>query len=106
MFGSIFTVIVALEFKSSLRISLIHHKDVVRVRTIVLIALLAVSRKFIILDPNEVHPIEMMAFSAAMLTLGVLYRLIREQDTRVATRAAILSGGEKIPQDLPAKPHG
>ncbi|MFW7268700.1 phosphate-starvation-inducible PsiE family protein [Gluconacetobacter sp. Hr-1-5] len=106
VFGSIFTVIIALEFKSSLRISLTHNKDVVRVRTIVLIALLAVSRKFIILDLNEVHPVEMMAFSAAVLTLGVVYWLIREQDTRVAARAAMLSGGEKIPQDLPAKPHG
>lgn len=50
VFGNIFTVIIALEFKSSLRISLSHSRDVVRVRTIVLIALLAVSRKFIILD--------------------------------------------------------
>ncbi|GBR10472.1 phosphate-starvation-inducible PsiE family protein [Acetobacter oeni] len=86
VFGNIFTVIIALEFKSSLRISLSHSKDVVRVRTIVLIALLAVSRKFIILDLHEVVPAEMFAFSAAVLALGVVYWLIREQDIRVASR--------------------
>ncbi|NHO34100.1 hypothetical protein GOB85_16295 [Acetobacter sp. LMG 1636] len=86
VFGNIFTVIIALEFKSSLRISLSHSKDVVRVRTIVLIALLAVSRKFIILDLHEVVPAEMFAFSAAVLALGVVYWLIREQDIRVASK--------------------
>ncbi|NHN85459.1 hypothetical protein GOB93_12515 [Acetobacter musti] len=103
VFGNIFTVIIALEFKSSLRISLSHNKDVVRVRTIVLIALLAVSRKFIILDLNEVRPMEMMAFSAAVLALGVVYWLIREQDTRVAAQAAQLSSGERVPRDFPPK---
>ncbi|MBV1837503.1 phosphate-starvation-inducible PsiE family protein [Acetobacter estunensis] len=86
VFGNIFTVIIALEFKSSLRISLSPNKDVVRVRTIVLIALLAVARKFIILDLHEVNPAEMFAFSAAVLALGVVYWLIREQDIRVASR--------------------
>ncbi|WP_291363002.1 phosphate-starvation-inducible PsiE family protein [Acetobacter sp. UBA5411] len=102
VFGNIFTVIIALEFKSSLRISLSHNKDVVRVRTIVLIALLAVSRKFIILDLNEVRPMEMIAFSAAVLALGVVYWLIREQDTRVAAQAARFSAVEKAPHDLPS----
>ncbi|NHN89560.1 phosphate-starvation-inducible PsiE family protein [Acetobacter conturbans] len=99
VFGNIFTVIIALEFKSSLRISLTHNRDVVRVRTIVLIALLAVSRKFIILDLNEVKPVEMMAFSAAVLALGVVYWLIREQDSRVAAKAAEIASAERVSHD-------
>ena len=97
VFGNIFTVIIALEFKSSLRISLSHSRDVVRVRTIVLIALLAVSRKFIILDLHEVRPAEMLAFSAAVLALGVVYWLIREQDIRVATGKGELIAQAPVP---------
>ncbi|OAZ61265.1 hypothetical protein SRCM100623_02767 [Acetobacter pasteurianus] len=69
----------------------------VRVRTIVLIALLAVSRKFIILDLHEVRPAEMLAFSAAVLALGVVYWLIREQDIRVATGKGELVAQAPVP---------
>ena len=53
VFGMIFTVMIALEFKHSLLIVLAKQESVVRVRSIVLIALLAVARKFIILDLRE-----------------------------------------------------
>lgn len=53
-------------------------------RTIVLIALLAVARKFILLDLNKVSAMELFALSAAVLALGIVYWLVREQDARVA----------------------
>lgn len=86
VFSSIFTVIIALEFKSSLRLSFVDKKEVVRGRTIMLIALLAVARKFIILDLNETPPAELLALAAAALALGAVYWLIREQDVRIFAR--------------------
>jgi uncharacterized membrane protein (DUF373 family) len=45
VFGMIFTVIIALEFKKSLMVMAERHESVVQVRTVILIALLAVVRK-------------------------------------------------------------
>lgn len=86
VFGNIFTVIIALEFKSSLRLTFVERKEVVRGRTIMLIALLAVARKFIILDLQSTPPAELLALSAAALSLGAVYWLIREQDVRIFMR--------------------
>jgi uncharacterized membrane protein (DUF373 family) len=86
VFGMIFTVIIALEFKHSLLIVLARQESVVRVRSIVLIALLAVTRKFIILDLREGSVGELFALAAAILALGLVYWLVRDQDRR-ATNA-------------------
>lgn len=89
VFGMIFTVIIALEFKHSLLVVLARQESVVRVRSIVLIALLAVSRKFIILDLKEAASSELFALAAAVLALGVVYWLVREQDRRVAATGGL-----------------
>jgi len=86
VFGAMFVVIIALEFKRSLLAVLAHNENVVRVRTIVLIALLAIARKFILLDLQATAPMEIFALAAAVLSLGIVYWLIREQDARVVAR--------------------
>ena len=53
VFGMIFTVVIALEFKRSLLVATERSLGILQVRTIVLIALLAIARKFIILDLGE-----------------------------------------------------
>ena len=50
VFGMIFTVIIALEFKKSLLVIAEPRDTVVQIRSVVMIALLAVCRKVIILD--------------------------------------------------------
>src|SRR4029078_5464048 len=50
LFGMIFTVIIALEFKRSLLVVAERRHSVVQVRTVVLIAMLAILRKLLILD--------------------------------------------------------
>jgi len=84
VFGMIFTVIIALEFKHSLLMVLARQESVVRVRSIVLIAMLAMVRKFIILDIGEAQAVEVFALSAAILSLGIVYWLVREQDRNLA----------------------
>ena len=83
VFGMIFTVIIALEFKHSLLVVLARQESVVRVRSVVLIAMLAMVRKFIILDLSEAEPLQLFALAAAILALGVVYWMVREQDQRV-----------------------
>ncbi len=83
IFGMVFTVIIALEFKRSLLIVLARQESIVRVRSIILIAMLAMVRKFIILDLGPSADGELFGLSAAILSLGVVYWLVRDQDQRL-----------------------
>ena len=50
VFGMIFTVVIALEFKRSLLVVAERQKSIVQVRTVILLAMLAIVRKLIILE--------------------------------------------------------
>src|SRR5437879_6128589 len=82
VFGMMFTVIIALEFKQSLLAVTERRDSVVQVRAVVLIALLAVVRKLIIIDLKETEAMQLFALSAAVLALGGVYWLVRDQDRR------------------------
>jgi uncharacterized membrane protein (DUF373 family) len=82
IFGMIFTVIIALEFKRSLLVVAERQQSVVQVRTVVLIAILAIVRKLLILDLTSTDPLQLFALAAAILALGGVYWLVRDQDRR------------------------
>lgn len=82
VFGMIFTVVIALEFKRSLLVATERRLGILQVRTIVLIALLAIARKFIILDLGQAEPAKIAALAAAALALGAVHWLVRDQDRR------------------------
>lgn len=82
IFGMIFTVIIALEFKRSLLVLAERRDSVVQVRAVVLIALLAIVRKLIILDFAMTEVLHLFALASAVLALGGVYWLIRDQDRR------------------------
>src|SRR5258708_21418622 len=79
VFGMIFTVIIALEFKRSLLLVADRRHSVVQVRSVILIALLAVGRKLIILDLLRTDAFHLLALAAAILTLGAVYWVGRDQ---------------------------
>ena len=83
VFGMFFTVVIGLEFKRSLLVVSGRQESVVRVRSIILIGMLATVRKFIVLDLSSVDAPELFAVAAAMLALGIVYWLVRDQDRRV-----------------------
>ena len=82
IFGMIFTVIIALEFKRSLLVLAERQKSIVQVRTVILIALLAVVRKLIILDPASDEAAHLFALAATTLALGASYWLVARGDSR------------------------
>ena len=84
VFGMIFTVIIALEFKKSLLVIAERRDNVVQIRSVVMIALLAICRKVISLDLRETDTSQVFALAAAILALGVVYWLIRDSDQRFA----------------------
>lgn len=82
VFGMIFTVIIALEFKRSLLVLAERSDGIVQVRTVILIAILAVVRKLIILDVSHTEALQLFALAAAILALGCVYWLVRYQERR------------------------
>jgi len=82
VFGMIFTVIIALEFKRSLLVVAERRKSIVQVRTVILLAMIAIVRKLIILDVAHTDALQLFALAAAILALGGVYWLVREQDRR------------------------
>jgi uncharacterized membrane protein (DUF373 family) len=83
VFGMIFTVIIALEFKRTLLVVTERRDSVVQVRAVILIAMLAIVRKLIVLDITTTDAPELMALAAAILSLGGVYWLVRDQDRRL-----------------------
>lgn len=82
VFGMIFTVIIALEFERSLLVIAERDRGVVQVRTVILIALLAIVRKLMIMDMSVADVQQLFALAAAILALGGVYWLVRDQDKR------------------------
>jgi uncharacterized membrane protein (DUF373 family) len=82
VFGMILTVIIALEFKKSLLVLAERRDIIIQVRSVVMIALLAICRKVIILDLTETDALHILAFAAAIFALGIVYWLIGNLDQR------------------------
>ncbi len=86
LFGMVMTVLIALEFKHSIVRVAMRRESIVQVKTVVLIALLALSRKFVILDTSTTGPAHVAALAFATLVLGAVYWLLRERDDRIPPR--------------------
>jgi uncharacterized membrane protein (DUF373 family) len=84
LFGMVMTLLIALEFKHSIIRVALRRESIVQVKTVILIALIALSRKFVIIDTKTTDAATIAALSGATLVLGVVYWLLRERDDRVA----------------------
>lgn len=83
VFGMIMTLLIAMEFKHSIVRVALRRDSIIQVKTVILIGLIALSRKFVILD-LEASPEKIAALAGATLALGATYWLLRERDDRVA----------------------
>lgn len=86
VFGMIFTVIIALEFKRSILVAAERRDGIVQVKIVILLAMLAVVRKVIILDFPETPAAKLFGLAAAILALGIVYWLVRDQDAKAVGR--------------------
>lgn len=83
VFGMIMTLLIAMEFKHSIVRVALRRDSIVQVKTVILIGLIALARKFVVLDPDT-SPAKIAALAGATLALGATYWLMRERDDRVA----------------------
>ena len=85
VFGDIMTLLIALEFNHTLQYAVVRERSIIQTKVVLLIALLALARKFIILDLHETTAGQLAGLAAITLVLGVTYWLLRERDDRVAS---------------------
>ena len=88
LFGKVMTLLIALEFKHSIIRVAIRRENIVQVKTVILIALIALSRKFVVLDTKATDAATLAALAGATLVLGIVYWLLRERDDRAAIERA------------------
>jgi uncharacterized membrane protein (DUF373 family) len=80
VFGEILTLLIALEFNHTLQYVVAREQSIIQTKVVLLIALLALARKFIILDIKDTGAAFLLGLTAVTLALGVTYWLIRERD--------------------------
>lgn len=83
VFGMIMTLLIAMEFKHSIVRVALRRDSIIQVKTVILIGLIALARKFVVLDPDT-SPAKIAALAGATLALGATYWLLRERDDRAA----------------------
>ena len=83
LFGMVMTLLIALEFKHSIIRVALRRGSIVAVKTVVLISLIALTRKFVILDTDATSAATIAALAGAALVLGAVYWLLRERDDRL-----------------------
>lgn len=92
VFGMIMTLLIAMEFKHSIVRVALRRDSIIQVKTVILIALIALARKFIILD-QDASWAKVAALAGATLALGLTYWLMRERDDRAAHDGASTETG-------------
>lgn len=99
VFGMIMTLLIAMEFKHSIVRVALRRDSIIQVKTVVLIAVIALSRKFVILD-SDASPAKIAALAGATLALGATYWLLRKRlqtGLLVLTLVGIAAAAGRLP---------
>lgn len=80
VFGMIMTLLIALEFKHSVIRVIYRQAHIIQVKTVILIAQLALARKFIILDIKSTEALQVFGLAFSVLALAVAYWLLHKSD--------------------------
>jgi len=81
IFGMIMTLLIAMEFKHSILKVLERKSHIVQAKGVVMIALLALTRKVIVLDYSAIDASKLMALGFVIISLAVVYYLLRKSTT-------------------------
>ena len=95
------TVLIALEFNHTLQYVVSREQSIIQTKIVLLISLLALARKFIILDLKETTPNELLGLAAVTLALGITYWLLREREDRLGLQTK--ARPEKAPTSRPPR---
>lgn len=94
VFGMVMTLLITMEFKHSITRVMSRRDHIVQVKTVILVAMLAIARKFIILDPAT-DPASIAALAGGLVALGSVYWLMRQRDDPVDAAIAELAAKDR-----------
>src|SRR6202171_4184165 len=77
VFGEILTLLIALEFNHTLQYVVTRQQSIIQTQVVLLIALLAIARKFIVLDLGSVEAAQLLGLAAITVGLGIAYWVVR-----------------------------
>ncbi|MCG7988465.1 MAG: phosphate-starvation-inducible PsiE family protein [Candidatus Thiodiazotropha sp. LLP2] len=80
-FGMLLTLLIAFEFRNSINAVLEGKGLLIQVKIVVLIAIIALARKFLVMDPKEYDAMIMLAYAAIALSLGIIYWLLSKRES-------------------------
>lgn len=94
VFEMILTVLIAMEFNHTIVKSLRGEGSIIQVKIVLLIGILALVRKFIVMELETMDPWKVASLSLAVIALGGAYWLMRERDDRLAANGEGAAGRE------------
>ncbi|WP_227369308.1 phosphate-starvation-inducible PsiE family protein [Halomonas sp. M20] len=77
VFDMILTVLIAMEFNNSIVRTMEGDGGFIHVEIVVLIAIMALVRKFMVMDIDTIEPLKIFALATAVLAVGICYWLVR-----------------------------
>lgn len=86
IFGFFLLILIGIELLETLRAYLAEH--VVHVEVVLEVALIAIARKVIILEPKEMPSLTVFAIAALILALAIGFLLVRRSRRKASTTAA------------------
>lgn len=78
VFGEILTLLIALEFNHTLEYVVAREQSIIQTKIVLLIALLALARKFIILDVHDLSALHLLGLAAITLVLAIAHRIVHD----------------------------
>jgi uncharacterized membrane protein (DUF373 family) len=84
VFGSMMSLLIALEFNHTIFHSIQHSGQIVRVKTVVLIAILGIAREYILLDAKPLHAAIILGYGISVLCLGIVYYVLDIRENSVS----------------------
>lgn len=81
-FGMLLTLLIAFEFRNSINAVLEGKGLLIQVKIVILIAIIAVARKFLVLDPYEHEAAMVAAYAGIALSLGIVYWLLGKGEAK------------------------
>ncbi len=82
VFGTFMTVLIALEFNHTVLPDITSKSPLVKVRSVLLVALLALSRKVVLVDFKEVAYTSMIGLAVLIMAVAATYWVIQKEESR------------------------
>jgi uncharacterized membrane protein (DUF373 family) len=76
VFGMIMTLLIAIEFNHTIMHAHMESSREIIVKTVILLAILAIARQFIVAEVETILPFILIALALSLLSLGVVYWLM------------------------------